>query len=92
MNAPVNQRLLDQMVTDGVITAAQSEATLNHIQAFGDRLEEALIDNDTVSEAVLLKYLAGKHKTRFVSTEKLSKADIDQTTLKKIPKKKRQSL
>ncbi len=87
MNAPLNQRLLDRMVTDGVITAAQSEAVLNHVQAFGDRLEEALIDNDTVGEAALLKYLAGIHKTRFVSTEKLAKADIDQATLKMVPKK-----
>ncbi len=87
MNAPVNQRLLDQMVVDGLITGEQREATLNHVQAFGDRVEEALIDNEIVGEAALLKYLAGIYKTRFVSTEKLSKADIDQVTLQKIPKK-----
>lgn len=87
MNPPVNQRLLQRMVADGIISEAQREATLNHVQAFGDRLEEALIDNETVSEAVLLKYLAGVYKTRFVSTDKLAKADIDQTTLSKIPKK-----
>lgn len=87
MNAPVNQRLLEQMVSDGIITEAQREATLNHVQAFGDRVEEALIDNDSVSEAALLKYLAGLYRTRFVSTEKLAKADIDQVTLSKVPKK-----
>ncbi len=87
MNAPVNQRLLEQMVRDGIITEAQREATLNHVQAFGDRVEEALIDNDSVSEAALLKYLAGLYRTRFVSTEKLAKADIDQVTLSKVPKK-----
>lgn len=75
------------MVKDGVITEAQREAALNHVQAFGDRLEEALIDNDVVSEAALLKYLAGVYRTRFVSTEKLAKADIDQITLSKVPKK-----
>lgn len=87
MNAPVNQRLLDQMVSDGLITTEQREATLNHVQAFGDRLEEALIDNNAVTEAALLKYLAQVYKTRFVSTEKLAKADIDRSTLEKVPKK-----
>ncbi|HXS17806.1 MAG TPA: response regulator, partial [Polyangiaceae bacterium] len=87
MNAPLNQRLLDRMVTDGIITEEQREATLNHVQAFGDRLEEALIDNNMVAEAPLLKYLAGIYKTRFVSTEKLAKADIDRATLDKVPKK-----
>lgn len=75
------------MVKDGVITEAQREAALNHVQAFGDRFEEALLDNDAVTEAALLKYLAGVYRTRFVSTEKLAKADIDQITLSKVPKK-----
>lgn len=80
-------RLLDRMVADGLITAEQREATLNHVQAFGDRLEEALLDTNSVTEANLLKYLAGLYRTRFVSTEKLAKADIDRLTLDKVPKK-----
>jgi response regulator RpfG family c-di-GMP phosphodiesterase len=87
MNLPVNQRLLERMVTDGIISEEQREATLNHVQAFGDRFEEALIDNNAVTEAALLKYLAGIYQTRFVSTEKLAKADIDRNTLEKVPKK-----
>lgn len=87
MNAPLNQRLLDRMVEDGLLSEEQREATLNHVQAFGDRLEEALIDNNLVSEATLLKYLAGVYQTRFVSTDKLAKADIDRVTLDKVPKK-----
>lgn len=75
------------MVTDGLITPEQREATLNHLQAFGDRLEEALLDTNAVTEANLLKYLAGLYRTRFVSTEKLAKADIDRLTLDKVPKK-----
>ena len=80
-------RLLDKMVADGLITPEQREATLNHLQAFGDRLEEALLDTNAVTEANLLKYLAGVYRTRFVSTEKLAKADIDRLTLDKVPKK-----
>lgn len=87
MNEALNQRLLEKMVADGIITEEQHEATLNHVQAFGDRFEEALIDNNHVTEAALLKYLAGVYRTRFVSTEKLAKADIDRNTLEKLPKK-----
>jgi len=87
MSEPLNQQLLDRMVTDGIITNEQREATVTHVQAFGDRLEEALLDNSIVTEAALLKYLAGVYRTRFVSTEKLAKADIDRTTLEKVPKK-----
>ena len=86
MNAPVNHALLDRMVSDRVITPEQREAALGHVQAFGDRIEEALLEAG-VEEAALLKYLAALHKTRFVSTDKLAKADIDPGTLEKIPKK-----
>lgn len=84
--APVNHALLDRMVGDRVITPEQREAALSHVQAFGDRVEEALLENG-VDEAALLKYLAALYKTRFVSTDKLAKADIDPGTLEKIPKK-----
>jgi len=86
-HAPLNQRLLDRMVTDRAISPEQREAALNHIQAFGDRAEEALLETNVLSEAALLKYLAAIYKTRFVSTDKLAKADIDRVTLEKVPKK-----
>ncbi len=86
-HAPLNQRLLDRMVTDRAISPEQREAALNHIQAFGDRAEEALLDTNILSEGALLKYLAAIYKTRFVSTDKLAKADIDRVTLEKVPKK-----
>ncbi|MCZ7682381.1 MAG: hypothetical protein M5U28_27750 [Sandaracinaceae bacterium] len=41
----------------------------------------------TLEEAELLKLLAARYKTRFVSTERLSKADIDRKTLERIPHK-----
>ncbi|MCH2107887.1 MAG: HD domain-containing protein [Polyangiaceae bacterium] len=85
--AALNQRILDKMVTDGALTNEQREAVLSHMNAYGDRPEEPLIESGTMEEVALLKYLAGIYRTRFVSTVKLSKADIDQLTLEKIPKK-----
>src|SRR5688572_30496684 len=57
MNAPVNHALLDRMVSDRAITPEQREAALSHVQAFGDRVEEALLESG-VDEQALLKYLA----------------------------------
>jgi response regulator RpfG family c-di-GMP phosphodiesterase len=84
---PIKARLAERLTADGVITPEQQEAALNHVQRTGERIEEALLDVNAIDEATLLKYLAAHYKTRFVSTEKLSKADIDRHTLDKVPKK-----
>ena len=80
-------RLLERLVADKLITLEQQEASLNYMQRSGERVEEALLDMKFLEEVALLKYLAALHKTRFVSTEKLAKADIDRLTLDKVPKK-----
>lgn len=80
-------RLLERLVADGLLAVEQQEATLNYMQRSGERVEEALLDLNFLEEVTLLKYLAALHKTRFVSTEKLAKADIDRLTLDKVPKK-----
>ncbi len=80
-------RLLDRLLADSKIAAQQYEAALLHFQAHGGHIEESLLEVNALSEADLLKYLAALHKTRFVSTEKLSKADIGRTTLELLPRK-----
>ena len=80
-------RLLERLVGEKLITPEQQEAVLNVIARTGDRVEEALLELNAIEEVALLKYLATQHKTRFVSTEKLSKAEIDPTTLAKVPRK-----
>ena len=80
-------RLLERLVADGLLGPEQQEAALSYMQRSGERVEEALLDLKFLEEVALLKYLATLHKTRFVSTEKLAKADIDRLTLDKVPKK-----
>src|SRR5437868_5440903 len=80
-------RLLERLLADGLISPEQQEATINYVTRTGERVEEALLDVKALEEAPLLKYLAAHHKTRFVSTEKLAKADIDRLTLEKVPRK-----
>ncbi|MFO0676596.1 MAG: DUF4388 domain-containing protein [Polyangiaceae bacterium] len=52
-----------------------------------ERAEEAIIHLGVLSEADLLKFLSAHHKTRFVTTEKLAKSDIDRATLQLLPRK-----
>jgi response regulator RpfG family c-di-GMP phosphodiesterase len=84
--APQN-RLLERLVAEKLITPEHQEAVLNVIARTGDRVEEALLEVKAIDEVALLKHLASVHKTRFVSTEKLAKAEIDPNTLAKVPRK-----
>jgi response regulator RpfG family c-di-GMP phosphodiesterase len=84
---PGNTRLLERLFADGLITAEAQEACLNLVARSGERVEEVILELKALEEPALLKYLAALHKTRFVSTEKLAKADIDRVTLDKVPKK-----
>jgi response regulator RpfG family c-di-GMP phosphodiesterase len=84
--APQN-RLLERLVAEKLITPEHQEAVLNVVARTGDRVEEALLEVKAIDEVALLKHLASVHKTRFVSTEKLAKAEIDPNTLAKVPRK-----
>ena len=86
MHPTGNVRILDKMVSDGLATPEQRETVLNSVK-LGERFEEALLDLSVVDEAALLKYLAAHFRTRFVSTEKLARADIDRFTLEKVTAK-----
>ncbi len=78
--------MVERLLAKGVITLEQQEAVIAYHQRMGGRIEEAIIETNALDEVQLLKFLAAFHKTRFVSTEKLSKADIDRFTLDKVPK------
>jgi response regulator RpfG family c-di-GMP phosphodiesterase len=87
MHPPGNLRTAERLVAAGLITQENLETAVHQVQRTGDRIEEALLEIKAIDEANLLRFLASLHKTRFVSTEKLAKADIDRTTLEKVPKK-----
>ena len=80
-------RLLDELVQEGAIQPGQRQQVLTQEQLTQARPEDLLIDLGIVSEAQLLKHIAGRYKTRFVSTEKLAKASITRATLNLVPRK-----
>ncbi|MBS2017248.1 MAG: DUF4388 domain-containing protein [Deltaproteobacteria bacterium] len=57
-----------------------------------ERSEEVIIESDMMSEADLLKALSSIYRTHFVSTEKLSKADIPRATVQMIPRRVAETL
>jgi response regulator RpfG family c-di-GMP phosphodiesterase len=73
--------LLDRLLAETRITAEQYQSVRTYAERSEVRYEDALIDAGVMDEASLLKWLAALYKTRFVSTEKLSKAEIERGTL-----------
>lgn len=80
-------RILDRLRDEGRITAPQYESFYHQAKRNADRIEESILDSGAMSEAELLKFIASLYKTRFVSTERLSKADIDRATLEMVPRR-----
>jgi response regulator RpfG family c-di-GMP phosphodiesterase len=73
--------LLDRLLAETRITAEQYQSVRSYAERTEVRYEDALVDTGVMDEASLLKWLAALYKTRFVSTEKLAKAEIDRGTL-----------
>jgi response regulator RpfG family c-di-GMP phosphodiesterase len=80
-------RLADLLLEAGKIDQAQYEGAVTHFTRLGGRIEDVLLEQGVISENELLKFIAAMYKTRFVSTEKLAKADIDRLTLDKVPRR-----
>jgi response regulator RpfG family c-di-GMP phosphodiesterase len=85
-HTPRGTHVLTWLRDEGRLTPAQYEGVLHHAQRSGERVEEALIETGVMREADLLKLLAAHYHTRFVSTERLAKADIDRQTLDRLPR------
>ena len=73
------------MVEAGLISSEAIDKALKHQALTQHRLGDCLFELDLISEAALLRFLAGELKTRFVSAEKLAKAKIPSDILDKVP-------
>ncbi len=89
-NSPLaasNLRLADRLMADGVIGPDAHATVVAFINLHGGRVEDALIENEVLGEADLLRYVSTANNTRFVSTEKLYKATIGAALAALIPRK-----
>ena len=73
----INQRIADRLLSEGRISGDQHRLAITHATRHKVRIEDALVELDILKEGDLLKFIATVYGTRFVSTEKLSKAVID---------------
>jgi response regulator RpfG family c-di-GMP phosphodiesterase len=83
---PLQKSLLDRLLSESRISAEQRKAAWQHAKATDGRVEDSLVELGILQEGALLKWIAALFKTRFVSTEKLSKAEIDRATLQLVPR------
>jgi response regulator RpfG family c-di-GMP phosphodiesterase len=83
----INQRIADRLLSEGRISGDQHRLAVAHATRHRMRIEDALVELDILKEGDLLKYIATVYGTRFVSTEKLSKAVIDPRVLAKVAKR-----
>ena len=63
------------------------DEVLMHAQRTQSTAEESILQLGLMSEAELLKYIAGIYQTRFVGSDRLAKAGVDPALLKKVPRK-----
>ncbi len=78
--------LLERLLSERKITREQARGVLEHAQSLEARIEDALVDTGVIDEPSLLAWLANLYQTRFVSTEKLAKAEIERATLSLVPR------
>ncbi len=84
---PPGTKLLERLTQEALIEPDDQQRAILHAQRIDGRCEDALIEIGAMSENDLLKYLANVFRTRFVSTEKLSKASIAENLLALVPRK-----
>jgi response regulator RpfG family c-di-GMP phosphodiesterase len=89
---PANPRAGDILLRAGGLSAEQHASALARAQRYGGRIEDAIVELGLMGEAEMLKALAAHHKTRFVTTEKLSKADVTRAALASIPRRTAETL
>ncbi len=84
---PRGAHVLDRLVAERRLSSDDHRRVVSHAQAASERIEEALIATGVMSEAEALKYVAALYRTRFVSSERLARADVEQTVIELVPRK-----
>ncbi len=80
-----SDHVLEKLFSDGVITRETHERAVQHANQNKEFIEESLIDIGALDEDTLLKHLAVIYRTRYVSTEKIKRAEIPSVVLGMIP-------
>jgi response regulator RpfG family c-di-GMP phosphodiesterase len=77
----------DVLVRERLLRPDMLESVVGRVQRTGERVEEVILELGLVGETELLKALATHYKVYFISTEKLSKADVPRAVVDMIPQR-----
>ena len=81
----MSPKLGDRLVAAGLVTREAVEQALEQQRLTGHRLGDSLVEMGLLGESSLLRFLASELKTRYVSAEKLSRAQIPSDLLDRVP-------
>jgi len=82
----------ERLRAEGLITAAQLSATVQAMQLYNERMEEALLRIGAIDEDRLLRFAAERCRTQFVSTAKLSRLQVTDQALRLLPERAAEKL
>jgi response regulator RpfG family c-di-GMP phosphodiesterase len=77
----------DVLLRDKLLKREHVEAVFAQVTRSGDRAEEAILELGLMPEGEMLKSLAAHYHVYFISTEKLSRAEVPRATLDMIPQR-----
>jgi response regulator RpfG family c-di-GMP phosphodiesterase len=77
----------DVLVRERALRPEMVESVLARVQRSGERVEEAILELALTTETDLLKALATHYKVYFISSEKLSKAEVPRAVVDMIPQR-----
>src|SRR6516162_9891788 len=81
----MSPKLGDRLVAAGLVSREAVEQALEQQRLTGHRLGDSLVEMGLLGEATLLRFLASELKTRYVSAEKLARAQIPSEVLDRVP-------
>jgi response regulator RpfG family c-di-GMP phosphodiesterase len=84
--------IAERLHAEGLLSAAQYRAACTATERNDERMEEALLRVGAIDELSLLRFVAEKTRTQYVSTEKLARVDVGVEALRLLSQKAAEKL
>jgi HD-GYP domain-containing protein (c-di-GMP phosphodiesterase class II) len=81
----MSKKLGERLIAAGLVSRDAVEQGLEQQRLTGHRLGDSLVEMGLLGEATLLRFLASEFNTRYVSAEKLARAQVPTELLDRVP-------
>jgi HD-GYP domain-containing protein (c-di-GMP phosphodiesterase class II) len=81
----MSKKLGERLIAAGLVSRDAVDQALEQQRLTGHRLGDSLVEMGLLGEAALLRFLASEFNTRYVSAEKLARAQIPTELLDRVP-------